>query len=131
MFGGYPSSTVIRAWRESMKDIPSGYVGATTGGFVNHCSTATAPNLDELVKLCREMTAERERIDAEMVKALGEHIAKSGESLHVWAERLWVNFTHLVETLDGCRSVSAYFWEQVRRVFESMRDEAKQEQPNG
>lgn len=121
MFGGYPSAASLRALAESMKDIPPGYVGNTTCGWVNNCTTASAPNLDELVKISREMMAERDRVNAGLVEALNKHIARSGESLQVWAERLWVNFTDLVETLAGRQPVSGYFWDQVRRVFEPMR----------
>lgn len=105
-----------------MKNIPLGYIGPTSGGWVNNCTT-TAPevNIDSLVETMREFKAKQKQIDDDMLGALYQHIAASGEKMHVWAERFGINFVTFVEILSGRQPVSWDFWEGLRRVFEPMR----------
>lgn len=91
--------------------IPAGW---DAGGGTN----AASFNVDDFLETVRRLKKERQETDSGLVKALVEHIAKSGQTLSYWADTLMVPFEELVEVLDGTRPVSNRFWEQVRRVFD-------------
>ena len=84
---------------------------AFTNGFT------TSIDLDALTKFAKEAFSERDRINADMVSSLDNHIAADGRGLAFWAEKLRVDFVTLTEVLEGKRQPDWYFWEQVERVF--------------
>lgn len=100
--------------------VPGYYATFTTG----QPTTFGTPDLAELVKLAEKMKAERDRLDADLVAALRRHIAATRGDLTVWAtltlwaERLGVPLSELLEVLDGRRPPSWRFWEACRREFQ-------------
>ena len=97
---------------------PSPVATYTNGG----ASTANVPSIEELSKLVREQTEKRDAINQGMVMALRYAMWQSGESAGVWSERLNINFETFLDVLAEKRQPDWYFWEQVKRVFEPMRN---------
>jgi hypothetical protein len=89
--------------------------------------TTTGPNtmldgvsFESIHRTMVQFQAETRRIEDDLLAALGDYIARSGEKLYVWAERLDTPFPEFVEILGGKRRpIPARFWDQVRRVFDA------------
>jgi hypothetical protein len=112
------SVAAVCEWAElKLKERP-----VPTGCNTTLTTTAQAPTIDELLKVAAEMRALNKRADDQLVESLRGVVGPGLVGVVLWAPRLGVPFTELLDVVEGREPPSGRFWDKVRAYFEPLRE---------